>query len=352
MAAVSRVQSRPIAGQRRQEMIAGYAFVTPALIILGIFLIIPILFTIWMSLRNWSGLTLPTDSTFVGLQYYRQLLTEDTARRAGFFNALKNTTYYALGVVPVQTFLALILATIANQRLLRFKGFFRTAFYFPSITSSVAISLIFFWIYQTGGLLNRLILAALPAYAPVSWMNDPNGVLQNIYSLFGLTAATAPTWMTGSNILGLSLWEWLSGPSVTMLAIMLLTIWTTAGTMMIIYLAGLQDIPRQIYEAAAVDGASGWDTFWKITVPLLRATTFFVVTLGLIGTYQVFDQVWVMTAGGPANTTTSLAYLVYRDGWNDAQMGLASASSILLFIIIFIMTMLQRRVVGERAETE
>lgn len=349
MAVATRTAAGGIAGQRRQEMIAGYTLVTPAVIILVVFLAIPILFTLWMSLRQWGGLTPPTDSTFIGLRYYQDVLTNDTLRRTDFFIAFRNTTYYALGVVPVQTILALVLAAIANQRLLKFKGFFRTSFYFPSITSSVAISLIFFWIYQTGGLLNQLIRSVVPGYSDISWMNDANGLITNFLSLFGLTIRTAPAWLTKPDILGLTPWQWISGPSVTLLAIMLLNIWTTAGTFMIIFLAGMQDIPRPLYEAAAVDGATAWQTFRKITVPLLAPTIFFVVTLGLIGTYQVFDQVWVMTAGGPAGTTTSLAYLIYRDGFNDSNMGLASATSVLLFLIIFAVTLLQRRIIRERA---
>lgn len=338
-----------VAGQRRQDTISGYLFVAPALIILILFLVIPILFTVWMSLRDWSGLTPPTESAFVGLRNYTRVLVESTTRQRDFFVALRNTTYYALGVVPAQTFLALVLATIANQAFLKFKAFFRTAFYFPSITSSVAISLIFLWIYQSGGLLNQFLKGILPGYTPIIWMNDPSGLIHNFLRLFGLTIRTIPTWMTQPDWLGLSPWEWISGPSVTMAAIMLLNIWTTAGTFMLIFLAGLQDIPRPLYEAAGVDGATGWDTFWKITVPMLRPTIFFVVTLGLIGTYQVFDQVYMMTAGAPAGTTTSLAYLVYRAGFNDSQMGFASTFSILLFVIIFLMTLLQRRFIREGA---
>ncbi len=330
-------------------MVAGYTLVTPALIILAIFLVIPILFTLWMSFRQWGGLTPPTDSSFIGLQHFANVLTQDTTQRRDFFTAFRNTTYYALGVVPIQTLLALVLAAVANQKLLKFKSFFRTSFYFPSITSSVAISLIFFWIYQSGGPLN-LMLKILPGYQSISWMNDANGLIHNFLSLFGLNIRTAPGWMTNSDILGLSLWQWISGPSVTLTAIMILNIWTTAGTMMLIFLAGMQDIPAPVYEAASVDGATTWQQFWGITVPLLAPTIFFVVTLGLIGCYQVFDQVWVMTSGGPAGTTTSLAYLIYRDGFNDSNMGLASATSILLFIIIFIVTLLQRRVVRERAD--
>jgi multiple sugar transport system permease protein len=132
---------------------------------------------------------------------------------------------------------------------------------------------------------------------------------------------------------------------------MILNTWTTIGTMMVIYLAALQNIPGQVYEAAYVDGASSWQTFRKITVPLLRPTTFFVVTLGLIGTFQVFDQIFVISSGGPAKTTLTIAYLVYNNGFKNSAMGLAAATAILLFIIIFVFSIIQRRITSERANT-
>lgn len=337
-----------IAGQRRQELFAGYAFIAPALLILLVFLFIPMFFTLWMSFREWGGITPPAFSQPVGFEWYQKLLTEDNIRRTEFWLAFRNTAYYALGVVPTQTILALLLAVTANQARLRFKGFFRTTFYFPSITSSVAIGLIFLWIYQTGGILNQFINAIYPAYENISWMNDPSGLIHNFFRMFGLTIRTAPEWMTGTQIMGVTIWQWLSGPSVTMFALMMLVVWTTAGTMMLVFLAALQDIPRPLYEAASVDGATTVQQFFKITVPMLRPTIFFVVTLGLIGTFQVFDQMYVMTSGGPAGTTTSMAYLIYRAGFNDSQMGLASAISVLLFIIIFGMTIIQRRIFSDR----
>jgi multiple sugar transport system permease protein len=136
-----------------------------------------------------------------------------------------------------------------------------------------------------------------------------------------------------------------------MLMIMILNIWTTTGTMMVIFLAALQNIPSQVYEAAYVDGANAWQIFRRITVPLLRPTTFFVITIGLIGTFQVFDQVFVITNGGPADTTLTIAYLVYASGFTDARMGQAAATAIVLFVIIFVFTLIQRRFVGERAIT-
>ncbi|RMG87092.1 MAG: sugar ABC transporter permease, partial [Chloroflexi bacterium] len=160
---------------------------------------------------------------------------------------------------------------------------------------------------------------------------------------------TAGDWAS-TRVASLTLWEWISGPSVTMFMIMVLNTWTTIGTMMVIYLAALQNIPSQVYEAAVVDGATSWQIFRKITVPLLAPTTFFVVTLGLIGTFQVFDQVAVISSGGPAKTTLTIAYIVYENGFNNQDMGLASATAIVLFFIIFIFTMIQRRFTSERVD--
>lgn len=340
--------------KKREEAIAGYAFLAPAFLIFVVFLFIPIIFSAYLSLTNWNGITPLTSENpydFVGLDNYNQLLFQDTIRRADFFKSLQNTIYYVAGVVPTQTILALVLAVIVNQRWLKAKGFFRTAFYFPSITSSVVISLIFMWMFTRGGLVNRAIGGIFPGYEFVNWLDDPNGIIHNFLGLFGITLRTAGDWAR-AEIAGLRAWDWISGPSVTMLTIMILNTWTTVGTMMVIYLAALQGIPSHVYEAATVDGANAWQTFRKITVPLLRPTTFFVVTLGLIGTFQVFDQIFVISSGGPAKTTLTIAYLVYSNGFRNSAMGLAAATAILLFFIIFGFSILQRRLTGgERANS-
>lgn len=284
----------------------------------------------------------------VGLDNYQSLLFRTGLAQRDFFISLKNTVYFVLGVVPVQTILALVLAVIVNQRWLRAKGFFRTAFYFPSITSSVVISLIFMWMFTRGGLINIALSSFLPNYQYITWLDDPNGLIHNFLGLLGVTRQTAPAFMS-ERLAGLTLWEWVSGPSVTMFTIMILNTWTTIGTMMIIYLAALQGIPSSVYEAAAIDGATGWQTFRRITVPLLAPTTFFVVTLGLIGTFQVFDQIFVISSGGPAKTTLTIAYIVYQNGFNNSSMGLAAATALILFVIIFGFSMLQRRITRETA---
>ena len=339
-----------IKGEDRDRAIAGWLFMSPTILIFSVFIIIPILFAVYFSLTDWNGISPPRDATFIGTDNYEALLINDGIRRSDFFKALKNTTYFALGVVPIQTALSLLLAVIVNQAWLRFKGFFRTTYYFPSITSSIAISLMFLFFYQRSGLINQVLSAVtFGRWEPVAWMADPRGLFHIILGAVGVTIQTAPEWVR-SQVLGLTIWDWISGPSVALMGIMIMNIWTTIGTMMVIFLAALQGVPGYVYEAAQIDGASAWTQFRRITLPLLRPTLFFVITLGLIGTYQVFDQVYVMSAGGPAKTTLTVAYLVYRNGFTNSDMGLAAAIAILLFIIIFTLTMVQRRITGSEAD--
>jgi multiple sugar transport system permease protein len=338
-----------LAQKKLAEAITGYSFMAPAVIILFVFFILPLAISFYFSLTNWNGirpLTNPDAYEMVGLRNYERLLLSGR-RVTEFYIALKNTIYYALGVVPLQTIIALVLAVIMNQKWLKGRGFFRTAFYFPSITSSVVISLIFVFLFATGGPVNGLLKAIFPNYTNVVWLSDANGVIHNLLGLFGITRDTLGDFGQ-TKILHLTIWDWISGPSVTMLTIMLLAVWTTIGTMMVIFLAALQNVPSSVYEAASVDGATGWQQFTRITLPILRPTTFFVVTIGLIGAFQVFDQVYVISKGEPANTTLTLAYLVYRSAFDPQrpEMGLASATAIVLFIIILVASLIQRRLTG------
>ena len=337
--------------QDRQDALAGWLFMTPALIVLGLFLVVPIAFAAYYSLSDWNGISPPGEANFLGLQNYREILLSGGIRQADFFMALKNTTYFALGVVPTQTLLALFLAVIVNQRGLQLKGFFRTAYYFPSITSSIAISMIFLFLYQRSGLINSVLSGLSFGYwQPIAWLNDSRGLIHILLGALGISLRTGPAFL-GQEILGLSIWEWISGPSVALTAIMIMNTWTTIGTMMIIYLAALQDIPTFVYEAAQMDGANAWQSFRAITLPLLRPTLFFVITLGLIGTYQVFDQIYVMTSGGPAKTTLTMAYIVYRNGFRNSEMGMGLATAVLLFVIIFVLTLIQRRITGDESKS-
>jgi multiple sugar transport system permease protein len=335
--------------QQRNDTIAGLTFIMPAFLVLLVFLILPLLMAAFFSFTDWSG-TRPLDQPgafeYVGFRNYERWIV-DGRRVDDFYRSVRNTVYYVIGVVPIQTALALVLAVIVNQRWLKAKGFFRTAFYFPSITSSIVVSFIFMFLFSTGGPVNTILGAINPSYEPVAWTTSNDGLLHGLMGVFGINEGNIGAWAQ-TEIFDISLWEWLAGPSVALSTVMALAIWTTTGTLMVIYLSALQGISSSVYEAAEVDGSNGWQTFRYITLPLLQPTTFFVVTLGLIGTFQVFDQIYVLQNDQTARTTTSVAYLVYNTAFEGTSPSLAEASAIavVLFLIIFVATLIQRRFVG------
>jgi multiple sugar transport system permease protein len=324
------------------ESVSGWTFMAPALAGLLVFTLAPILMALWVSFRDWNGLVPPGQSSFIGFDNYRALLFEPGVNRTDFAISLRNNAYYVLGVVPLQTAIAFALAVIVNQRFLRGKSFFRTAYYFPSITSSIAVSLIFLFLFQRNGAVNAFLGAFLPL-DNINWLENANGVIHNVLAGVGIER---PAVLADNSIMGLSLWQWISGPSVTLLAIMLLATWTTTGTLMLIFLAGLQNIPVEVEEASRVDGASPLQHFFRVTLPMMKPTLFFVLTIGIIGTWQVFDQIFAISAGGPQKTTLTPAYLVYREGFRNFGMGRAAAVSFILFVIIVVFTLIQRRIVS------
>lgn len=322
MATMSRRRNRnPIAVEDAR---AGWVFLAPALIVLSVFVFWPIVQVFWVSFHEWS--LIEPGRPFRGLANYQDLFQDPD-----FEIALRNTIWFSIGVVPVQTFLAVMLAVIAN-RAIPGKGFFRTAFYFPSISSSVVISIIFIWLYQQNGLINFFLRTLGFGTPRPPWLSNPQGVIEMALSYVGIDSVNA----------------WLAGPSVALLSIMMMNIWTTMGSLMVIFLAGLQGISGDVYEAASLDGANKRQQFFQITVPLLRPVIFFVVTLGFIGTFQVFDQIYVMTPGGaPAKTTLTLGYLVFEQGFRGFAMGAASAIAVVLFAIILTIYLIQRRFLSD-----
>ncbi|MEV4171320.1 sugar ABC transporter permease [Nonomuraea sp. NPDC049709] len=322
---------------RTRENLAGWLFVAPVVVILGLFLLLPILMALWVSLTGWNGQGSPFRGgvPFVGGENYARLFTEDGLARENFMTSIRNNIYYVAAVVPLQTGLALFLALVVNKR----RAFFRTAFYFPSVTSSVAISVVFLFIFANSGAVNQLL-----AFAGVDgpqWFSDARGVIH-------LLLGDPPAALTEHGLLGLTWWEWLAGPSVAMCAIIVLVVWTTSGTFMLMFLAALQNIPRTLDEAAMIDGATRSQRFWRVTLPLLKPTMFLVLTLGLIGTWQVFDQIYVMSQGDPAKTTLTPAFLSYRTAFRDFDYGAGTAISFVLFLIIVLLTLFQRWVMRER----
>lgn len=333
-------------GIRGGEASRGWLFISPALVIIGLFLVLPILLALWVSFSDWNGLGSPLSgrASFVGTKNYEKLLFDPGLSQRDFGTSIRNNFYYVILVVPLQTALALFLAVQVNRRILKARGFFRTAFYFPSVTSSIAITGIFIILFSSSGAINSL-LAWVGIKGP-NWMADPSGVIHNFLQVFGVTSA--PPALAAVGPLGISWWEWLAGPSVAMCMIIVLAIFTTSGTFMLIFLAGLQSIGAEIDEAALVDGAGPFRKFFSITLPMLKPTLFTVITLGLIGTWQLFDQIYLTGRGAPGKTLLTPAFLSYQTSFNDLNWGQGAAMAFLLFVLIVALTILQRYILRDR----
>jgi multiple sugar transport system permease protein len=318
----------------RGEMLAAYAFLAPYLIITLVFTVGVILFALYIAFHDYNIFSPPT---FAGTANFTRAFADRSFQRS-----LVNVAWYAVVVTVVQTILALLLAVVLNSKL-RGKEAFRTIFYTPSVTSSVVISMIFWWLYLRAGFLNYFLVKFLAifgiAFQRIDWLNDPRGLFQLIAGIFGGNIPSA---------------QWvLRGPSVTLMAIMLQNIFTTIPTFMLMFLAALQDVPGSVYEAADLDGATARQKFFRITVPLLRPAILLVVVLGTIGTLQIFDQVKILTAGGPLGTTLTPVFMIYTEALGTQggiQMGYASAMAFILAVIIFVFTFLQRRFIERGTE--
>jgi multiple sugar transport system permease protein len=320
--------------RKRHEALTAYALISPYLITTLIFTVGVIAFAVYISFTHYNLFSPPE---WVGLKNYVEAIEKEDFRRS-----LVNVSWYVLIVVPTQTALAILLAVLLNAPM-RARQFFRTVFYGPSVTSSVVISMIFWWLYLKTGFLNLFLTEALElvgvSFKTVNWLNDPRGLFQLIVRMFG-------------GDIPIQYW-YLRGPSVTWMAVMFQNIFTTAPTFMVMFLAALQDIPPALYEAAAIDGANKRQQFWKITLPMLRPIILLVVVLGTIGTFQIFDQVKILTGGGPLKTTLTPVYLIYRDALGTTgppRMGFAAAMAFLLAAIIFVFTFIQRRLIERGTE--
>jgi multiple sugar transport system permease protein len=285
-----------------REALSAYGFLLPYLLVMTVFLLISTVVAFVLSFFYVDfGFTQPI---WYGLNNY-QHIWYDLTHNGDYLVSLLNVVKYTVGVVVLQTIVALALALLLNQKVPG-RGIFRTVYYLPALTSSVAISIIFLWLYK-----------------PL-----PEGGINYALSLVGIH---------GPN--------WLGDPNTALPAIMLLNIWTTAPTFMLVYLAALQDIPETIYEAARIDGANAWQQITRITIPLLRPTTFVVTALGTIGAFQVFDQIFVMQGpdGGPLRSTLVPVVSIYNTAFKSSLMGLACAQAFVLFVVIFAFTFVQKR---------
>jgi multiple sugar transport system permease protein len=339
-ATTARLPRRRGTGIRRGQAVSGWLFTAPVLIILGLFLLIPVLMALWVSVSDWSGRGSPLSPNvhFIGAENYGQVLWAGGLSESDFGTALKNNFWYVILVVPIQTIVALALALAVNRRMLRGRGFFRTAYYFPSVTSSVAITVLWLFLFSTTGAVNAVI-AWFGAKGP-NWFNEPAGI-------FHFGATSAPSALSGK-LLGVTWWDWLGGPSVAMTAFIILAVFTTGGTFMLLFLAALQNLSGDVEEAAMVDGANARQRFFRVTLPQLRPTLFTVITLGLIGCWQVFDQIYTGTHGNPSKTTLTPAYLSYQAAFGNNEWGQGAAIAFILFVIIIVFTLVQRWVLAEK----
>lgn len=276
-----------------------YLFIAVPMISLIVFLFIPMLVSLWWSFNEYTGLTA---AKFVGLDNYIKLLTDDKI----FGRSLLNTTLFVLIGMSIGPTLGLLTALMLNQNV-RFRSLFRTAYYLPVMTSLVVVSTIWVMLYNQNGLFNT--------------------ILEN---------------------LGFQKVGWLSNPHIALISVAIASIWQGFGFETVVFLAALQSIPRELYEAAMMDGAGGWAQFRHITIPSLRPVIIFVYIIGIIGSYQVFDQVFVMTSGGPVYSTTSIVYYLFGRFMNH-KLGYASAIAYILFAILVIFSYLQMRFSREKA---
>ncbi|WP_200947729.1 carbohydrate ABC transporter permease [Phycicoccus sp. Root101] len=328
-------------GIRGREGAAGWLFISPMIIVLGLFLFIPVLMALYVSFTGWKGNGSPfqggENAPMVGVRNYTALFTQDGLKRDNFMQSLGNNFWYVFFVVPLQTAVSFFLALIVSNRFLKGKSFFRTAFYFPSVTSSIAISVVFLFLFANSGAVNA-VLEIFGIQGP-AWFSDSRGLFHIFFNAVGVE--DNPSWAQGE-VLGRSVWEWISGPSVAMCVVIILAIWTTTGTFMLMFLAALQDLPVEVDEAAALDGVSPWQKLRFVTLPMLKPTIFLVTTLGLIGTWQVFDQIYVMGKGAPANTTLTPAFLSYKQSFTSLDYGSGAAMSFIVFLLIIALTGFQR----------
>jgi multiple sugar transport system permease protein len=285
-----------VAREARREWTA-YLFLSPGLFLFGIFTAFALLFAFYLSFHEWNVIS--KDKPFVGLQNYRDILHDES-----FQHAVVNTFYYTGASVPVGMVLGLLVALLLNQPI-RFRGLFRTIYYLPAITPFVVVSILFKWFYNSDyGLFNYYLLKAHLIDHPLLWLADKN----------------------------------LAMPSV-----ILMSVWGGVAGSMIIYLAGLQAIPDELYEAAKVDGAGAFRRFWHITLPQLAPTTLFLLVVGIIYSLQVFTQIFVMTGGGPVERTTTMVYYIYLSAFKFYEMGYATALAFFLFAMVFVFTLIQLR---------
>lgn len=287
---------RKVLWRMRREWSA-YVFLAPGVIIFTIFTIFALVFAVYLTFHDWN--ILQPQKPFVGLQNYRDMLHDEH-----YLRSIINTFYYTGGSVPLTMIVGLAVALLLNQPL-RGKSMFRTLYYLPVVTPFVVAAILWKWLYNGNyGLFNFYLLKAHLIDQPLLWLADKD---------------------------------------LAMPAIILMSIWGGTGFSMVVYLAGLQSIPEELYEAATMDGAGPIARLRYITIPMLRPTTLFLLVTGIIGSFQIFTQIYIMTSGGPADRTTTMVYFIYQAAFKFYDMGYASTLAFGLFALLFVVTLFQLR---------
>jgi len=297
----------------KKDWLLALLLLLPVLTILIIFRFIPIVYAFIISFHKW-GITGP--SKFVWFSNYIKIFND-----AVFWRSLGNTFYYTIFSVPMNFIFSLCLALLLNQKV-KALGIFRTIYFLPVVTSIIAVSIVFKWIYHPRmGLLNYILsLFHLPTQV---WLEEARGIFEMIF---------------GSRFP-------VKGPSLALMSLIFMSVWKSLGYNVVIFLAGLQNIPDYYYDASKIDGANRWQTFWNVTFPLLSPVSFYVLLITTITSFQVFASVWMMTGpppGGPLGTTNVVVYYLFENAFTYLRYGYASALAFILFIIIMSFTIIQK----------
>ena len=276
---------------KRRKAYTPYLFLLPALAFMGVFLFYPIVDVFRLSFTDYNMIT---EANFTGLENYRTLFNDPL-----FCKTLKNSFIYLIGVVPVLVIAPIFLAILVNHKLAGIK-WFRAAYYIPVVTSMVVVGIMWKWLYQGNGILNYILQTL--------------GIINNQIN-------------------------WLTDPQIALFAVMAVTVWKGLGYYMVIYLSGLQSIPQELYEVSDIDGASWWQKQIHVTIPLLKPSIMLVSILSSIAAMKVFTEVYVMTKGGPLNSSKTLVYYIYEEAFENLTIGYAAAMGFVVFIVIFILSL-------------
>jgi len=276
----------------------------PWIVTLTVFWIYPLIHALVLSFSQYQTLT--NEISFIGFDNYSRALADE-----GFWRALQNTFVFTIGTVPVTTIFALLLASAIRKRTPALAAFFRASYFLPSVTSLVVLALVFTNLYARDGYVNALC------------------------TIMGLPHPTE---------------GWLLHPHTALGAIMAMDVWISTGYYMVLFIAGMEAIPKDLYEAAELAGATRWQQFWRITLPMLRSTLLFVIVINSIKSFQIFVEIYVMTKGGPLGSTSTLVYEVYKQAFEQSDMmGYASAVAYIIFVILLAVSFIQMRLLRERA---